>query len=197
MTFGPGDRVAYRFIRYGKVRMAMPHVVVEDEGDQVLLHLPVGARGKWSVWDPTTPIRGQAERDWKLRDHVWHTYRVLRLIRFGTGFSLDLMWRAEDDAFAGWYVNLQEPLRRGRLGFDTDDLVLDVWIRPDGSWSWKDEDELDEAVRLGRFTPTEATAVRAEGERVLAERPWPTGWEAWRPEPSWEELTLPQGWERV
>jgi hypothetical protein len=33
-------------------------------------------------------------------------------------------------AFAGWYVNLQESLRRTGSGFDTVDLVLDLVVAP-------------------------------------------------------------------
>ena len=37
------------------------------------------------------------------------------------------------------------------------------------------------AVRYGHHTAADAAAFRAEGERVLAEWPFPTGWEDWRP----------------
>jgi hypothetical protein len=50
-----------------------------------------------------------------------------------------------------------------------------------GTWHWEDEDDFAEAQALGVFTPAEAAAVRAEGERVIAARPWPTGLESWRP----------------
>jgi hypothetical protein len=33
-------------------------------------------------------------------------------------------------------------LRRTRLGFDTRDQALDVVVEPDGTWQWKDEDQL-------------------------------------------------------
>ena len=187
----------FRFVRYGKVRAAMPHVFVGEADGVVALHLPVGARGKWADWNDATPIRGQAERDWRLRDHVWHSRRVLRLPRRHAAHSLDLHWDGATDAFAGWYVNLQEPLRAAPLGFDTDDLVLDIWIKADGSWQWKDDDELAEAVRFGRFTPSQAAEIRAEGRRVLAERPWPTGWESWRPDPAWAMPVLPPNWDAV
>nr|MBA2475753.1 DUF402 domain-containing protein [Actinomycetota bacterium] len=59
---------------------------------------------------------------------------------------------------------------------------------------WKDEDELDEAASLGLL---DAAAVRAEAERVLADPPWPTGWEQWRPDPSWPAPRLPAGWDEV
>lgn len=187
---------ALRFVRYGQVRRASPHLVVRDDGDLVALHIPVGAAAKTAVWGDS-PIRGQADRTWELRDLAWHSYRVLRLIRWGAGHSVELFFHEGDDSFAGWYVNLQEPLRRSPVGFDTDDLVLDIWIEPDGTWQWKDEDELEIAVELGRFTRHEARAIREEGERVLEARPWPTGWEEFRPDPRWELPELPAGWDVV
>ena len=191
-----GDTALLRFIRYGKVRRASPHVVIEDSPELVVLHIDAGTPAALAVSDGR-PIRGQADRDWALRREVWHSYRVLRLIRWGDAYSLELFWRQGDHSFAGWYVNLQQPLRRSRLGFDTDDLVLDIWIEPDGSWTWKDADELAEAVRLGRFTEAEAEEIRCEGERVVAARPWPTGWEDWRPDAGWELPELPAGWDVV
>ena len=35
------------------------------------------------------------------------------------------------------------------------------------------------------------------GGRVLEEWPFPTGWEDWRPDPSWPIPQLPDGWDRV
>jgi Protein of unknown function (DUF402) len=178
------------------VRRATPHLVVQDGSGLVALFLPVGTRGKAAAW-AGSPIRGQADREWALRDVDWDSYRVLRLLRWDERHSVELFWHGATGPFAGWYVNIQEPLRRSPVGFDSDDLVLDVWIEPDGSWEWKDADELDEAVRLGRFTAAEAQAIRAEGERVVAQRPWPTGWEDWRPDPGWELPRLPAGWDVI
>lgn len=50
-------------------------------------------------------------------------------------------------------------------------------------------------VKQGQFSPEQAEAFRAEGERVIAEWPFPTGWEEWRPEDSWPVPSLPDGWE--
>jgi Protein of unknown function (DUF402) len=191
-----GESALLRFIRYDQVRRATAAVVVEDSDGLVALHVPVGAPAKVAVWEGS-PIRGQADRTWALRDHVWDSFRALKLINWDEAHSLELFWHAETDDFAGWYVNLQEPLRRSPVGFDTDDLVLDIWIEAGGTWRWKDEDELEEAVRLGRFTLTEADEIRNEGERVLAARPWPTGWEDWHPDSSWTVPALPNGWDAV
>jgi len=191
-----GDTAVLRFIRYGQVRRAAAAVLVEDSDELVALHVPVGAAAKVAVWDGS-PLRGQADRTWALRDHLWDSYSVLKLIRWGDPYSIELLWHGDTDVFAGWYVNLQEPLRRSPVGFDTDDLVLDIWVEADGKWRWKDEDELEGAVRLGRFTPAEAAEIRADGEQVIAARPWPTGWEDWRPDPAWVAPALPQGWDVV
>jgi hypothetical protein len=51
------------------------------------------------------------------------------------------------------------------------------------------------AVDVGFFAREQAAAVRAEGERVLAEWPFPTGWEDWEPDPSWPPPSVPDAWE--
>ena len=96
-------------------------------------------------------------------------------------------------------MNLQEPLRRSRLGFDTRDQVLDIVVEPDLSWRWKDEDELAHAVERRVFSSGEAGAIRAEGERVVRRLPElvPTGWENWQPDPGWDLPALPADWDRL
>jgi predicted RNA-binding protein associated with RNAse of E/G family len=90
------------------------------------------------------------------------------------------MWTATWE-FRCWYVQLQSRIVRTPHAIETMDHALDVVIDPDGQWHWKDEDDFAEAQRLGAFTPEEAAAVRREGERVIAERLWITGWDHWRP----------------
>ena len=83
--------------------------------------------------------------------------------------------------FRCWYVQLQSPILRRPNAIETLDYALDVVVDPDGTWHWKDEDDFAEAQCLGVFTPEEAAAVRREGERVIANQLWVTGWEHWRP----------------
>ena len=61
---------------------------------------------------------------WRLADARWSGHHVLMLTPVGAAHSF---WAHWDDAwrFEGWYVNLQEPLRRTRFGWDTADEVLD------------------------------------------------------------------------
>ena len=113
-------------------------------------------------------------------------------------------WDGRERLFAGWYLNLQEPFRRTALGYDTQDLELDVWIPADGagSWSFKDDDVLEERVREGRFTAAEVDGIRAEGARIgamldAAEGWWDAAWCRWSPSPDWAAKPLPEGWDVV
>lgn len=142
------------------------------------------------------PFEERFALEWRLGDGNWGRAQTLLLTPEGAAHSIWLFW-SEDWTFLGWYVNLQQPHERTPVGFDTRDQVLDIWVDPDLSWKWKDEDELEAAVRLGRFTDAEAKAIRAEDERVIEEWPFPTGWEDWRPDPSWLIPELPEGWDRV
>jgi hypothetical protein len=86
--------------------------------------------------------------------------------------------------------NQGKAMRRGPDGY------LRRWITDAPPFD-TEEDELEEAVQLGIWTDTEAVEIRAEGERVIAEHPWPTGWEDWRPPAAWAPLTLPEDWHVV
>ncbi len=113
-----------------------------------------------------------------------------------------MFWEGPERAFAGWYLNIQEPFRRTPIGFDTQDLELDIVVSPDGSWEFKDEEELDPWIARGRWTAEEIAAIRAEGARLGAELDagrywWDTAWAEWEPDPSWPAPTLPPGWADV
>ena len=175
----------------------MPHVLVEETPELAVLYIPPGTRGRKprrAVLDDPSQLRTLR---WDHVEHVWHGSHALRLLRPAVAHCLYLFWAEADWAFEGWYVNLQAPFVRSRVAFDTRDHALDLVVEPDGTWRWKDEDHLALAVAVGAFTREEAGAIRAEGERVVAEWPFPTGWEEWRADPSWPLPALPVGWDVV
>ena len=108
--------------------------------------------------------------DWELEPVESWTRDAVVLARPGRAHSIYVFWR--EGAFEHWYVNFEEPLRRTPVGFDTFDQKLDLIVMPDGTYRWKDEDELEQAAALGLLDPE---AVRAEAARVLEEWPFPTG----------------------
>lgn len=191
--FGSGDVAVLREIWRGRVWKARPWIVVHDRPDQLALYIPKGTPTK------IPPGSGIPRDEWELEDGVWDR-PTLRLTAPRTPHSV-LVWWAED-VLEGWYVNLERPLERTEVGFDYLDLELDIFVRPDRSWEFLDEDEFDEAQRLGVIAPEEAAAVRAEAARAVRmieawESPFCDGWENWRPNPAWSVPALPTGWEVV
>ncbi len=191
-----GDAILLRSVYRGRVRWTFPQRVVADDGKVLVTFLTPGTPGVVIGRDADgTYLRRWARGD-DPRPHVWRQHHVLWLTRLGDGHSLGLFW---DEAwtFKSWYVNLQSPLVRTPLGYDMTDHALDIVVDPAGTPSWKDEEDFAEARALGVFSDAEAAAVRAEGERVIAARPWPTGWEDWRPDPAWTPPQLPENWNVV
>jgi uncharacterized protein DUF402 len=195
-SWQPGETVVLRYFNRGRPTGALPTRAVSNGGDPVLW-LAAGTTVQWPG------VGGRHVRDVPLRER--YTQPVGTIARQWSGDGVLILGRPdrphaiwlfrENGRFAGWYVNLEAPWRPFRFGFDTEDHALDIWIESDGSWRWKDEHELAVAVDVGFFSSEQAAAFRAEGERVLAEWPFPTGWEDWRADPSWPIPTLPAGWE--
>lgn len=168
--------------------MAAPVVVIEDAAERLLLWHPATALGMGAD--------GDLFGDWKLGERDWRERGdAVRLSLAGRAHSI-LHFHHGDGSFRGWYVNLETPLRRTPLGWDFDDHVLDLWIEPDGAWRWLDEDEVERGLARGLLNPADVAAARAEGRRVLAEWPFPTGFEEWRPDPSLRLPVLPPDWRR-
>lgn len=107
--------------------------------------------------------------------HFWEPDRYARVNRG---------WR--DGEFLGWYVDF---VRRPSIGANrilTMDLVVDALVAPDGTWTWKDREDFDEAVRRGLVTEPEAAEVWVEAARVQADLEQRRGafapvWDSWSP----------------
>lgn len=163
--------------------------VVEDSGAVTSLWLAAGTPTKLAVplveGTPPPWLAG----DWRLVDAVWDQWNTLLLMVPGQWRATWVQWSPEWE-FLGWYVNMEEPLRRTLLGFDSRDLWLDILVSPGRHWRWKDNDHLDRAVRLGMTSGAVAKRARAEGEAAIADIEsgrWPFTEEVrdWRPDPAW------------
>lgn len=123
---------------------------------------------------------------------------VLTLTPPNSWHSVWLFWDSEWQ-FQNWYVNFQAPLDRLRRGVQVHDYALDIVVRPDMTWSWKDMDEFEELVARGYFTAEQESSIRAEADRMVTtiERcrpPFSDGWEDWRADQRWPIPTLPEDW---
>lgn len=188
-----GDVVLYRNVFRGRVRSCFPCHYAGTWEDRHALFCQPGTDCKRSKGADDDSYPQRLAADGPAFDFVWERTHRLRFVREGDAHTIELFWD-EDWRFAGWYVNLQAPLVVQGGRFDTTDLELDIVVRPDRTWEWKDNDGFAEMQELGILDAAAAAELRAEGERVIAERPWPTGWEGWRLPADWQPLALPEDW---
>jgi Protein of unknown function (DUF402) len=198
--FRPGDPVVIREVWRGRVFEARPTIVVRDDPDGSMFYLPGGVGCGLPIGEDGEELR-IPDRPWRHEVRPRGDQPILSFAWPDTSYSV-LRW-APSDGRAVWYVNLQEPLARTPLGFDTTDHVSDAIVELDRSaWRWKDEEELADAVARGMFAAAEAEVFRAWGERavgriVAGEPPFDRSWDDWRPDPVWRLPRLPRGWDVV
>jgi hypothetical protein len=194
-----GDTVVLRGILKGKLWWACPAFVVRDTPEMIALYWPVGTPTRSPVSRPT--VEDELYNRIELYDRNWTDNDVLSLNIPGSAHSVELMWEGGTHKLRCWYVHLQEPLRRTRIGFDTMDQMLDIVISPDGSgWDWKDEDEFSQAEAIGFYSHQKAKSIREEGWRVIKllnanSPPFCDGWENWIQPVEWGIPKFPEGWE--
>ena len=186
----PSADAAWRDVHRGRVWRAQACRIVEESPDLIALWLPPGTPAVLPVDERGKRIRIPSA-DWELEHVTWTLRRALP--RPAGSCALDLSLPAGRCVHA-LVRQLRTTPAPEAVGFDTFDEKLDLVVQADGSYRWKDEDELEQAAAVGLL---DAEAVRAEAARVLEEWPFPTGWEDWQPDPSWPLPQLPPGWDVV
>jgi hypothetical protein len=209
--FRPGQLILHRqFVRDKLVFVRQARVVADDEVG-LRLWLPHGHPAAIDVAVDGRGLRDMPFAEWIHQETVltrrrWWGPDIFMYLPPASAHSVWWFWDAWHE-FLGWYVNLEEePVRwadRDLAGVDGTDQDLDVWVWPDRSWEWKDEDELAERLEFpDHYWVADPAAVRAEGERLirLAEAgafPFDGTWQNFRPDPAWAPPgELPEGWDR-
>ena len=193
MAWQPGDVIVHREVWRGVPWLASPVIVVEDGPELLATYMPEEMP---LAFPPSADGR---PHPWAGKER-WTGHGVLVLRRPGEAYSVWHFWDGPDRRFAGWYLNLEEPFRRTAVGYDTQDLELDVWIPAGERWRFKDEEHLEQRVREGRYTAAQVAAVRCVGAEVGAmldrgERWWDERWASFVPEQGWRAPAFPDGWE--
>jgi len=184
-----GDVVALRDVWFGNVWRAVAGIVVEENAARSVFWIPAGSESSYPVDDEGREIR-LARREFRRATRRTPADCVL-LCEEGAPWTI---WHffSTQGAFDRWYVNFEDYVGRDTVAYDSVDHKLDLIARPDGSLEWKDEDELEAAGALGLV---DVASIRRDAARAAAERPWPTGWEEYEPEPDWTVPELPTGWD--
>jgi Protein of unknown function (DUF402) len=154
------------------------------------------------AYDVTLFFEGTGESPWYydalfLREGLRAGWRARRSAIVGKDRGTPVI--RNPGAFRGWYVNLQATYRT-RYGFDVVDQTLDIVVRPDRTWYWKDGDELELAVAKGACSGAYAAAIRRAGEQVIklieaGRSPFDDEWTSWQPPSDWRIFEIPDGWQ--
>ena len=185
-----------------KVFWADPTIVIQDTAELIALYMPAGVLGKDTDHKPTPKELLSAEKI-NIADCQWERTDVLFLIIPGESFSTYAMWETGTNNLNCWYVNLQEPIKRTPIGFDTMDNMLDVVISPDMSkWRWKDDEEFAEAQKVGFYSSEKAREIWTQGERAVKlvtseRRLMYEKWATWQANPEWSLPKLSPLWDKV
>ena len=197
-----GDRLLLRY-RYPdrSLQAAFPLWKVESTDARRVGWLPAATEvSYWALPDGTDPRSlplaerfagplGTAVRHWEGAD-------VLRVCFPDRPYQVIHFWHGTE--FAGWYINFESPGQWTGDTIETRDWHLDLWIHPDGTPTWKDEEEADVAASFGHVSTSELDMARQAGEAIIADlASWLTGvgdWRNFRPPEDWGPLTLPEEW---
>jgi len=117
-------------------------------------------------------------------------------------YSTIYFWNHASNDFLCFYINFQEPFRRSAYGVDTLDLDLDIIIRPDLSFEWKDEDDYQQAIDHGIIFPDWVLGIEDAKKDVFAklerrQYPFDGKWLNWMPDPDWSPPNLPENWDKI
>jgi len=197
-----GDIIALRYISTdARIEMCWPCRVVSDSNDSLAVFISRGSRYAAGAKRSAAEKR-QTTRDFLPPDLYEWRKDTLRILLPGQCHSVFLFWKETRGkrSLERYFVNMEEPFRRTPIGVDTQDHTLDINVKPDFEWSWRDEEELAEHVRLGFYTPELASAVRAEGLRAIAaitggSHPCLQRWNTWLPDSGWGTPDIPAGWD--
>lgn len=203
-TFVVGSDVVFEERWRGRLWTAVPHRVIASDSTRLVGWVPLGTRSVYAT------NRGLPEAAGLSRDE-----RKLLALKTGRAVAVEF---AEEPAklciyrrarwsrvilgwgvggeFLGWYVDFELPVQATTTGLASKDLVLDLWVDPDGAWHWKDRDDLERATAHGLLPAEARAALHTEADQILSElegRRGPFGdeYRSFVPAADWDVPVLP------
>lgn len=196
MSWSEGDWVVRREVLANGPWMGVLAIVIEDSSEHLISYIPEGSPFGFPDGDWPTP---SGMHPWSDRK-TWQGHGCLMIQRPSDTYAIWHFWSGVERNFLCWYINIQEPFRRTVIGYDTQDLELDLIVYPDGQWELKDDELMDQRVLEGRWSKERVAKIRTIGAEIAArlekgERWWPLDWCDWRPDPTWVVPNkLPDEW---
>jgi protein associated with RNAse G/E len=203
----PGEIVSWRGIFHNRVWHVQPTIVVRDRPEETILTLLPGTECIAEESYPKGKVNGKrrwffVNESWQLRKYTWRTNRLLLIFEPEKYYSTILFWNHESHEFLCYYINFQLPFRRNQCAVDTLDLELDLIIRPDFTFEWKDVDDYERAIEHGAISPEWIKGIEEARPEIFdrlerRRHPFDGSWLDWRPDSSWSPPTLPENWDKI
>jgi hypothetical protein len=183
-----GDVVVRREISWGRPSSAIAVRVVEHSAELLVTFIPEHTPMAYN--DAISWPTESGRHPWWPKAR-WEGHGVLMLQRPGDEYAVWHFWSGPERRFTCWYLNIQEPFRCTAIGYDTQDLELDVVMFEDYAWVLKDEDALDAHVATGRHSAATMQRARDVGAGITAmierrELWWDLELRHWTPDPAWD-----------
>jgi hypothetical protein len=196
----PGEIVYMRHFQRDAVAGIFPCRVARHDDRGLLLWAEQGSPSWYTITADGRWMRQLPLAEWvaapKFPQAGSFGHALLSWHPAGADYSIRFFWH--DGVFTSWYANLEHPVTLwradGLAGGDTTDWDLDIWIEPDRTWRWKDEDEF--TARLAEpehYWVDDEARVRAAGAEVVnlieaAAFPFDGTWLDFAPDPAWGPL---------
>ena len=154
-------KATIHFSRIGKPDAIYTEGLVRDNGLRLdtCTVLPPEAAAVWSrsAWQAYGILSSGQVVHTIRKHHFYHEW-------FGIVELID-----SSDILLGYYCDVLMPLRKVDGEYYLQDLLLDLWVFPDGSYVEMDWDELEEASRLGQISCELRQKAEETLQRIVAE----------------------------
>jgi hypothetical protein len=179
-----------------------PGVVLEDSNELIAVYMPEGTKlWRWNIEQQQFREPNISRGDSIRLFFPGKRYEVSLFYETGSEPAphVEYFFPGVTGRFYGWKIDLASPFVRTEVGIDMIDETLDIMVSPDGSFRWKDEDQMAIFVELGMYSSEEAGAIRSIGDEVidLIERrlpPFDERWREWHPEARLKLGQVPEAW---
>lgn len=145
--FEPGQTIVVEERWKWLLWSAVPQLVVDGDSHRLVTYVPagtvsvVGSNRHVPGADQLTRSERKLEALKMLQVRplaISETPDKLYFYTSGSWARVNLGWDPTDGHFMGWYVNFEQPVVGTAQGLAGKDLVLDLYIEPDGVWTaWK------------------------------------------------------------
>lgn len=153
-------RVTINYIRVGNDITRYTGILLDDDGERIKVYsqVPDKVSRRWS-------------RDWQARGFVPDGALIRSVVKyhFYQEYFSVMELRGTAEHLLGYYSDITTPVRKVGQEYAIEDVVLDIWIAPDGTVRELDWAEFATAIQRGLLSERRQRRARETMERLRTE----------------------------